>query len=96
MHSINLLKRIHLFSSIIPTATPTVAGVISTIAGTGSTTFSGDNGAATSGTMRLPMGIAVDSSGNNLSKYILMKNHYSSLFKATYTLPINTIIASAR
>ena len=39
--------------------------VITTIAGTGSTTF-GDNVAATSGTLSYPSGIAVDSSGNYL------------------------------
>ncbi len=38
-------------------------GVITTIAGTGSTGFSGDNGAATSATFTYPIGIALDSSG---------------------------------
>ena len=37
---------------------------ISTAAGSGSTTFSGDNGAATSAGIRTPAGIAFDSSGN--------------------------------
>ncbi len=37
--------------------------VISTIAGTGSTTFSGDNGQATSATLYNPIGVAVDTSG---------------------------------
>ena len=41
-------------------------GIISTIAGTGSTTFSGDNGAATSATLRYPEGVAVDASGRIL------------------------------
>ena len=41
-------------------------GIISTIAGTGSTTFSGDNGVATSATLYLPRGVAVDASGRIL------------------------------
>ena len=41
-------------------------GIITTIAGTGSTTFSGDNGAATSATLYYPMGVAVDTSGRIL------------------------------
>ncbi len=39
-------------------------GIISTIAGTGSYSFSGDGGAATSAAMHTPYGIAVDSSAN--------------------------------
>ena len=38
-------------------------GIISTIAGTGSTTYSGDNGAATSATLNDPYGVALDASG---------------------------------
>ena len=41
-------------------------GIISTIAGTGSTTFSGDNGAATSATLYYPSGVALDASGRIL------------------------------
>ena len=41
-------------------------GIISTIAGTGSTTYSGDNGAATSATLYYPRGVAVDASGRIL------------------------------
>ena len=41
-------------------------GIISTIAGTGSTTYSGDNGAATSATLNNPTGVAVDASGRIL------------------------------
>ena len=41
-------------------------GIITTIAGTGSTTFSGDNGAATSATLYYPAGVAVDASGRIL------------------------------
>ena len=41
-------------------------GIITTIAGTGSTTYNGDGGAATSATLRSPMGVAVDASGRIL------------------------------
>ena len=41
-------------------------GIISTIAGTGNATYSGDNGAATSATLHEPRGVAVDASGRIL------------------------------
>ena len=41
-------------------------GIISTIAGTGSASYSGDNGAATSATLNYPAGVAVDMSGRIL------------------------------
>ena len=41
-------------------------GIISTIAGTGSASYSGDNGAATSAKLRNPYGVAVDASGRIL------------------------------
>ena len=37
--------------------------LISTIAGTGTTSFSGDGGAATSASLNAPTGVAVDTSG---------------------------------
>ena len=40
--------------------------VITTIAGTGTTSYSGDNGAATSATLYYPSGVAVDASGSIL------------------------------
>ncbi len=40
-----------------------LTGIITTIAGTGTTSFSGDNGEATSATLYYPTGVAVDSSG---------------------------------
>ena len=40
-----------------------LTGIITTFAGTGTTSFSGDNGAATSATLNGPSGITVDSSG---------------------------------
>ena len=41
-------------------------GIISTIAGTGTSSYSGDNGAATSATLNSPIGVAVDASGSIL------------------------------
>ena len=41
-------------------------GIISTIAGTGTGGYSGDNGAATSATLNYPVGVAVDTSGRIL------------------------------
>ncbi len=38
-------------------------GIITTIAGTGGTSFSGDNGPATSSTLYYPEGVVLDSSG---------------------------------
>ena len=38
-------------------------GIITTYAGTGSTTYSGDNGSATSATLYSPLGVVVDASG---------------------------------
>jgi sugar lactone lactonase YvrE len=42
----------------------TVAGVISTVAGNGSYGYSGDAGAATSASLKLPFGVAVDAAGD--------------------------------
>src|SRR5262249_8862419 len=42
----------------------TPAGVISTVAGIGTRGFSGDNGAATAAQFNLPMGLAMDATGN--------------------------------
>ena len=38
-------------------------GIISLIAGTGASSYSGDNGAATSATLNYPYRVALDSSG---------------------------------
>ena len=39
-------------------------GIISTIAGTGTNSYSGDNGAATSATLNYPRGVGLDTAGN--------------------------------
>ncbi len=39
-------------------------GIITTIAGSGTPSYSGDNGAATSATLNYPTGVALDVSGN--------------------------------
>ena len=41
-------------------------GIITTIAGTGTASYSGDNGAATSATLNNPKGVALDASGRIL------------------------------
>ena len=38
-------------------------GIITTIAGTGTSSYSGDNGAATSAALNLPAGLAIHSTG---------------------------------
>ncbi len=49
-------------SSGYPSLSPSI-DTITTIAGTGATGYSGDNGAATSATLHNPQEIVVDSSG---------------------------------
>ena len=45
-------------------------GIISTIAGTGTSSYSGDNGPATSATLKYPYGVALDSAGTHSFTYI--------------------------
>ena len=47
-------------------------GIISTIAGTGTGSYSGDNGAATSATLKNPYGVAVDASGRIVQLVIFL------------------------
>ena len=47
-------------------------GIITTIAGTGASSYSGDNGPATSATLNYPYLIEVDSAGNSLIYYFLI------------------------
>ena len=51
-------------------------GVISTIAGTGTASFSGDGGAATSATLNYPGGVKVDSSGIALKLSCLVLSYW--------------------
>jgi len=44
-------------------------GIITTIAGTGTGTYSGDNGQATSATLNFPRGVSLDASGNLLTYF---------------------------
>ena len=41
-------------------------GIITTIAGTGSASYSGNNGAATSAALYMPVGVTLDASGTTL------------------------------
>ncbi len=49
-------------SSNYPSVSPSI-GIITTIAGTGSTSYTGDNGQATSATLYLPQAVRVDAAG---------------------------------
>ena len=50
-------------------------GIITTIAGTGTASYSGDNGAATTATLYFPWGVAVDASGRIL--YYCLLHRYT-------------------
>ncbi len=57
-------------------------GIITTFAGTGTTTYSGDGGAATSATLSGPEGVLLDAAGNPIHSYMSQFNslsHYSPL-----------------
>ena len=54
-------------------------GIISTIAGTGTASYSGDNGAATSATLNYPWGVALDASGRILYYCLLHRYTVSSV-----------------
>ncbi len=72
-------------------------GIITTIAGTGSTGFSGDGGAASSAMLNHPLATAFDSSGTLHSMTPFSYPEILFFFlKATCTSLIKIIIASAR
>ena len=54
-------------------------GIITTTAGTGTASYSGDNGQATSAALNYPAGVTVDSLGNILTNYFVYLSPYSSL-----------------
>ncbi len=71
-------------------------GTITTIAGTGTGSFSGDGGDAKLATLNWPAGVAVDSTGTHdriITSCFLCLSCY---FKAMYTSARETIIASGR
>ncbi len=47
-------------------------GIITTIAGSGSSGYSGDNGQATSSTLSYPTGLTIDSTGCLISKFFYL------------------------
>src|SRR5260370_16607353 len=49
---------------LFPSPADTPVGIIQTVAGNGTSAFSGDNGAAASASLSEPFGVAVDASGN--------------------------------
>lgn len=61
-------------------------GIISTIAGTGSDTYSGDGEDATSAALYAPYGVAVDTSGNPLIRLFLILFHDLLLLSITGNL----------
>ncbi len=58
-------------SSSYPSMSPSTTFIITTVAGTGTNSFSGDAGAATSATLKNPTDVAVDSSGPYSSVYYI-------------------------
>jgi hypothetical protein len=62
--------------------------IISTIAGNGTVGYSGDGGAATSGTMSYPTGVAIDNNGN-----VYIADNNSNRIRKVNTLGIITTIA---
>ncbi len=56
---------------------PSTDDIITTIAGTGTTSYSGDNGHATSASLYNPFGIALDSTGTNPHLILVNKRIFS-------------------
>ena len=71
-------------------------GIITTIAGTGSTTYSGDNGAATSATLKYPYGVALDASGRilyycPLHRYTVSSAMFDEIYFYFFDIPLSNI-----
>ena len=64
-------------------------GIISTIAGTGTSSYSGDNGAATSATLNYPYGVGLDTAGN----VYIADTHNHRIRKVTISTGIITTFA---
>ena len=64
-------------------------GIISTIAGTGTNSYSGDNGAATSATLNHPHGVGLDTAGN----VYIADTHNHRIRKVTISTGIITTFA---
>ena len=64
-------------------------GIISTIAGTGTESYSGDNGAATSATLNYPCGVVLDTASN----VYIADTHNHRIRKVTISTGIITTIA---
>ena len=54
--------------------------IISTIAGTGASGLSGNNGQATSATVYIPCGVALDSSGGTFICFPVFSSSYYTIF----------------
>ncbi len=72
-HSVFLLGNIHVadLSNNRIRKVLVSTGIIITIAGTGASSYSGDNGPATSAALSSPYGVALDSSGKQILIYFL-------------------------
>ena len=71
--------------------------IITTIAGTGAVSYSGDNGAATSATLKYPWGVAVDASGRilyycPLHRYTVSSAMFDGIFFLfIFNIPLSNI-----
>ncbi len=70
--------------SFYPSDSPSTTGIISTIAGTGTSSFSGDNGPATTASLNAPFGVALDSSGTLLLQFKLFVKYYLHFYTSCY------------
>ncbi len=71
-------------------------GIITTLAGTGSPSYSGDNGLATSASLYYPIGVALDSAGNFLVYLIDNFTSFRNIIQVITTSLISITTVSAR